>query len=400
MSLTSPETLDLYGKYVFGNYGRAPLNIVRGEGVYLWDAEGKRYLDFIPGIGVGALGHCAPRVVAALREQAGQLIHIHNNYHWELQGKLAKRLVEKSGLGDARAFFCNSGTEATEAAIKVARLWGKSHGGKWKIIALENGFHGRTYGALSATGQTALQKGCEPLLPGFSYVPINDIAALEKAFDAETVAFMAEPIQGEGGICPCTREFLQAARQLCDAKGALLLYDEVQAGLGRTGNWFAYQTLGAPEPDVLWTAKALGGGFPIAAMVAKASVAAAMVPGTHGTTYGGNPLACAAALAVFDTIEQDRLLGHVKHVAEQLGAGLRDLQDRYPKKIREVRQVGLMAALDLTMPGKPAVERCRAEGLLINCTHDTVLRFLPPLIIKAAQVDEGLKILDKVLGAL
>lgn len=400
MSLSSKETKDLFAKYMFGNYGRAPISIVRGQGSYVWDAEGRKYLDLLPGLGVDGLGHCPPRVVEALRKQAGELLHIHNNYLIEGQARLAQALIKHlTGMGEARAFFCNSGTEASEAAIKLARLWGKKNGGKWKFIAIENGFHGRSYGALSATGQPKLQAGTEPLLPGFTYVPINDIKALEKAFeDKEVCGFMAEPVQGEGGIYPCTKEYLAAASALCDWHNVLLMYDEVQAGMGRTGDMYAYQTVGAPAPDILWLAKALGGGFPIGAMLARPEAAEHMVPGTHGTTFGGNPMACAAGLAVIETIEQERLIEHVRAVGEHLGRGLAALQSKYPGLIKEVRRVGLMAAVDLAVPGKPYYERCRDEGLLINVTHDTVLRLLPAMNVTKAELDEGLEILDRVLG--
>ncbi|MCW8131938.1 MAG: aspartate aminotransferase family protein [Planctomycetota bacterium] len=400
MPLSTKETADLYAQYLIGNYGRAPISIVKGQGSYVWDADGKKYLDLLPGLGVDGLGHCPPSVVEALRKQAGELLHIHNNYLMEGQGKLARALVKHlSGMGEAKAFFCNSGTEASEAAIKLARLWGKKNGGKWKIVSLENGFHGRTYGALTATGQPKLQAGTEPLLPGFIYVPINDTKALEQAFeDREICGFMAEPVQGEGGIFPCTKEFLTAASALCDLRGALLMYDEVQAGMGRTGDMFAYQTVGAPAPDILWLAKALGGGFPIGAMLARPEVAEHMVPGTHGTTFGGNPLACAAGLAVIETVEKENLLAHVRAMGEHLGQGLHGLREKFPALVREVRRIGLMAALDLSVPGKPYLEKCRDEGLLINCTHDTVLRLLPAMNVSAAELDEGLRILEKALA--
>lgn len=399
MPMSSKEVAGLYAKHLTGNYGRAPLNIVRGAGSHVWDAEGRKYLDLLPGIGVNGLGHCPPRVVEALRKQAGEILHIHNNYMWESQALLAKELTAKTtGIDAPRAFFCNSGSEATEVSLKIARLWGKQHGGKWKFITLLDGFHGRTYGAITATGQPGLQKGIEPLLPGFTYVPINDAAALEKAFDAETVAFVAEPVQGEGGINACTREYLQAARAICDKHGALLLYDEVQCGMGRTGDYFAYQTLGAPAPDVLWLAKALGGGFPIGGMIAKGSVAECLVPGTHGSTFGGNHLACVAARAVIATIDADKLLPRAKEAGARLQSGLRALKERFPKKVKAARGVGLMAALELTIPAADVVARCREAGLLINGTHQTVLRFLPAMTISDAEIDEGLAILGKVLG--
>ncbi len=389
----------LYAKHLFGNYTRAPIAMVRGEGSYLWDAEGKRYLDLLPGLGVDGLGHCPPRVVAAIERQAKSLIHIHNNFLWEQQALLGKTLVEKTtGIDAPRAFFCNSGTEASEAAIKLARLYGKQNGGKWKIISVQNGFHGRTYAALTATAQPALQKGCEPLLPGFSHVPLNDAAALERAFDAETVGFMVEPVQGEGGIFIASPDYLKAARAICDKNGALLMYDEVQCGMGRTGDYFAYQSLQAPAPDVVWLAKALGGGFPIGAMVARSGVAQYMAPGTHGTTFGGNPLACAAALAVFETIESDKLIAHVREMGKHLAAKLHELRAAHAEKIRDIRQLGLMAGIDLQFPGKPIHAACIEQGLLINVTHDTTLRLLPAMNVKKSELDEGLAIISRVLA--
>ncbi|MCY3021439.1 MAG: aspartate aminotransferase family protein [Planctomycetota bacterium] len=388
-----------YAKYVFGNYTRAPIAIVRGEGSYVWDADGKRYLDLLPGLGVNGLGHSPPRVAAAINKQTASMLHIHNNYLWEQQPLLAKALVERlTGMNGAKAFFCNSGTEASEAAIKLARLYGKQRTPqKWKFISIANGFHGRTYAALSATGQQNLQKGFEPLLPGFSYVPLNDIAALEQAFDAETAGFMAEPVQGEGGIFICSADYLNAARALCDKHGALLMYDEVQCGLGRTGDYFAYQTLQAPAPDVIWLAKVLGGGFPIGAMLAREEIARLMVPGTHGSTFGGNPLACAAALAVMETIEQDNLLPHVRDMARHLARGLEALRATHAAKITEIRQVGLMVGIELTFPAKPILARCLAQGLMVNVTHDTTVRLLPAMTVRATELDDGLAIISRVL---
>lgn len=397
MSLSFTETKELFDRYVIGNYGRFPLNIARGEGSYVWDAEGRKYLDLLPGLGVGGLGHCPPRVTEALTAQLGRIMHIHNNYYWEEQGRLARALCEKAAeLNEPRAFFCNTGTEASEASLKIARLYGRPTG-RWKIVALENGFHGRSYGSLSATGQPALKKGCGPLVPGFSFVPRNDTAALKKALDDETAAFWVEPIQGEGGIFPCSREYLTAARELCDKVGALLMYDEVQCGMGRTGNYFAYQTLGAPAPDVLGLAKALGGGFPIGAMLARKEVAAALKPGTHGSTFAGNHLACVAALAVLETIDQENLLEHVRKAAAHFAAGLEKLRGEYTNRVNEIRQVGLMVGVELKEPGAPLVDACRERGLLINCTHQTTLRFLPALNVSPAQLDEGLRIVSEVL---
>ncbi|MEI6232814.1 MAG: aspartate aminotransferase family protein [Planctomycetota bacterium] len=395
---TNAEVQALYSQYVFQNYGRAPIALVRGEGSRVWDANGKRYLDLLPGLGVNGLGHSPARVVAAVQKQAAMLMHSHNNYLWENQALLAKALVEKlTGIEAPRAFFCNSGTEASEASIKLARLWGKRNGGKWKIVSALNGFHGRSYGGLSATGQTKLQKGCGPLLPGFSYVPLNDIEALEQAIDDDVVGFMVEPVQGEGGIFPATTEYLTAARKICDKSGALLMYDEVQCGMGRTGDWFAYQTLEAPAPDIIWLAKALGGGFPIGAMLAKSSVAKEMVPGTHGSTFGGNPLACAAGLAVIETIEADNLLEHVRAMAKHLAVLVTHLHERHGVKIAESRRIGLMLGIDLKVDAKAVYTKCQEAGLLTNVTHDTTLRLLPAMNVTSAELDEGMAIISKVL---
>ncbi|HYG76720.1 MAG TPA: aspartate aminotransferase family protein [Planctomycetota bacterium] len=397
--MNTAEVKDTYAKYMIGNYARNPIAIVRGQGSYIYDAEGKRYLDLLPGLGVDGLGHCPPRVVGAIKKQADALLHIHNNYMWEQQCLLGKALVERlPQMAQPKAFFCNSGTEASEAAIKMARLYGKQKGGKWKIISVQNGFHGRTYGALTATGQPGLQKGCEPLLPGFTYVPLNDVAALEKAFDSETVGFMVEPVQGEGGIFIADSAYLKAAREICNKHGALLMYDEVQCGMGRTGDYFAFQTLQAPAPDIIWLAKALGGGFPIGAMLAASDVAQYLVPGTHGTTFGGNPLACAAGLAVIETIEQDKLIPHVRAMSKHLSGLLSTLKGKYPAKIKDIRQLGLMVGIDLNFSGKPVFARCLELGLLINVTHETTLRLLPAMNVTSAELDEGLEIITSVLA--
>ena len=390
---------ELYDQYVFQNYGRAPIAFARAEGSRVWDADGKRYLDLLPGLGVNGLGHCPPRVVAAIQKQAAQLLHVHNNYYWESQALLARALAGKlTGIDKPRTFVCNSGTEASEAAIKLARLWGRKNGsGKWKLISVSNGFHGRSYGALTATGQTALQKWCGPLLPGFSYVPLNDIKALESAFDDDTVGFMIEPVQGEGGIFASTTEYLHAAREICSKHGALLMYDEVQCGMGRTGDYFAYQTLKAPAPDIIWLAKALGGGFPIGAVCAKSSVAECMVPGTHGSTFGGNPLACVAALAVIETIDSENLIEHVRLMTKHLAGLLENLGSACTKQIQEIRQVGLMAGIDLKFAAKPVYARLQEEGLLANVTHDTTVRLLPAMNVSRDELNEGFGILERVL---
>jgi predicted acetylornithine/succinylornithine family transaminase len=400
MAMSTAEVQSLYAQYMMGNYGRAPIAVVRAQGSRVWDADGKCYLDLLPGLGVNGLGHCPPRVVAALTRQSQALLHIHNNYLWEQQPLLGQALVSKlTGMNGAKAFFCNSGTEASEAAIKLARLTGKQKKpAKWKLISVLNGFHGRTYAALSATAQDKMQNGFEPLVPGFSYVPLNDIKALENAFDAETAGFMVEPVQGEGGIFLATTEFLQAAREVCNRHGALLMYDEVQCGMGRTGDYFAYQTLKAPAPDIIWLAKTLGGGFPIGAVLAREEVAKLLVPGTHGSTFGGNPLACVAGLAVVETIEQENLLAHVRQMAAHLAKGIERLRAAHGGKIKDVRQIGLMAGIDLSVPAKPVHAKCLELGLMINVTHDITLRLLPAMNVTAAELDEGLATISKALA--
>jgi len=400
MALKYEGVKSLYETYVISNYGRIPMAIARGEGSYVWDTEGRKYLDFITGLAVNGLGHCNPKVVEAVRKQAGQMMHIHNNFIWEQQGRLAEALSKQTtDMGQAKAFFCNSGTESTETGIKIARLWGKKHGGKHKIVSLENSFHGRTYAAISATGQTVYQKGLDPLVPGFAYVPLNDIAALKRTIDDQTAGVIFEPVQGEGGIFLCEQKFAEAARELCNKHNALLMYDEVQCGMGRTGRFYAYQALGLPAPDVLWLAKTLGGGFPIGAAVARPEAAAVLVPGTHASTFGGNPLACAASLAVCEALVKGGVLENVQTMGEHLQVGLQRLREKHPQKTKEIRRAGLMAALDLTQPGGAIAEACRQKGLLVNCTHDTALRFLPALTVTREELDEGLAIVDTVLAA-
>src|SRR5437764_6025077 len=310
--MTTQETIDLFQRFVIGNYKRYPVALVRGEGSLVWDAEGNRYLDFFPGWGCDLIGHCPPRVVAAVREQLGTLIHVPNTWHIEAQALLAKALSERSGF-DGRAFFCNSGTEAVEAAIKLARLYGKPDG-RYKIVTMFNSFHGRTMGALSATGQPKYHKGLEPLLAGFNHVPFGDLQAAAKAIDNETCAILVEPIQGEGGVNLPPAGYLEGLRSLADKHKLLLIFDEVQSGMGRTGRWFAHQHWQV-QPDAITLAKALAGGLACGALVARPGVADKLRPGTHAATFGGNPIACRAALAAIETIETDDLLAR----AEQIG---------------------------------------------------------------------------------
>jgi acetylornithine/N-succinyldiaminopimelate aminotransferase len=389
--MTSPEAIELLDKYVIANYKRYPVCLVRGEGSYVWDAEGNRYLDFVPGWGCDLIGHCPPRVVAAVQEQVAQLIHVPNTWYMEAQGLLAKALVEHSGL-DAQCFFCNSGTEANEAVIKLARLNGKP---RYKIITMLNSFHGRTLGALSATGQPKYHKGVEPMLAGFSYAPFGDLEAVRKLIDAETCAIMVEPIQGEGGINLPPPGYLEGLRALADEHRLMLIFDEVQTGMGRTGSWYAFQNFGV-APDAVTLAKALAGGVACGGLLARREFAAKLVPGTHAATFGGNPIACRAALATIETIEADELLPRARHIGDSFRRRFEALRPRCPL-IQEIRILGTMIGVELSGDGAPIVDRCLQRGLLINCTHGNVLRLLPALNLSDDQLEAGCDILEEVL---
>jgi len=390
--METEETIGLFEKFVIANYGRLPRVIVRGEGCYLYDSDGNKILDMFPGWAVSAIGHCHPKVVEAIRKQAGELLHIDNTFYSEPQGKLAKLLSERAFGG--KSFFCNSGAEANEAAMKLARLYTSEE--KYKFITAEGSFHGRTLATVAATAQPKYHEGLLPLMPGFVYVPFNDAGALEAAFSDEVAAVMVEPIQGEGGINIATKEYLEAARRLCDANGALLIFDEVTTGVGRTGKWFAYQHYGV-EPDIMTMAKALGGGVAIGAMMASEEVAAMLVPGKHATTFGGNALACAAAVAVIEAIEEENLLENAAELGEYAKENLSKLVEKY-HIIDHVRGVGLMIGVQLTGPGAKIVEACLEKGLRINCTHDTVIRFMLPMIVTKEQIDKAIEIFDGVLA--
>jgi predicted acetylornithine/succinylornithine family transaminase len=387
--------MDLEREYLLQNYARYPLALVRGKGCYVYDTAGRRYLDFLSGIGVNALGHAHPRIVKIIREQAGLMIHCSNLYYNQYQGPLAKRLAEISGL--QRTFFANSGAEAMEGALKMARGHGHAiHPEKFEIIALENSFHGRTLGALSITGQPKYRANFEPLLPGVKFVPPNDAAALEAAFSPRTAGMVLEMIQGEGGVCPLTHDFVAKARQLADRYNALLIADEIQCGVGRPGTFFAYQRAHPVIlPDVLAAAKPLGGGIPFGAIVANEKAAAAIGPGMHGTTFGGGPLACRLALETLALIEE--LLPAIERVGGYFHVQLNELARKH-SFIKEVRGFGLMIGVELAIPGKQLVLDAMAEGLLINCTHDTVLRFLPPYVATERDVDQALKVLAKLFA--
>jgi acetylornithine/N-succinyldiaminopimelate aminotransferase len=392
--MTTKETIDLFDKYVIGNYPRLPRVIVRGQGCYMYDADGNEILDMFPGWAVSAIGHCHPKVVEAIRKQAGQLLHIDNTFYSEPQGILSKLLSERAFGG--KCFYCNSGAEANEAALKLARL--ATGEGQYKFITAEGSFHGRTFATMTATAQPKHHEGLMPLLPGFVYVPFNDIEALEKAFSDEVAAVMIEPIQGEGGINLAEPEYLQAIRRLCDESGAVLILDEVTTGMGRTGKWFAYQHYDV-EPDILTIAKALGGGMAIGAMMAKEEVAASLKPGKHATTFGGNAVACAAAIAVIEVIEEEGLLQN----AVELGAYIQEKLDELKQKhhiIDHVRGKGLMIGVCLKEPGSEIVDKCLKKGMRINCTQGNVLRFMAPMIVNSAQVETALEIFDNVLSEM
>ncbi len=390
--MTTQETIALFDKYVIGNYGRLPRVMVKGEGSYLYDADGHKILDMFPGWAVSGIGHCHPRVVEAVRKQVGELIHIDNTFYSEPQGKLAQLLSERAFGG--KCFFCNSGAEANEGALKLARLYTAKE--KYKFITAEGSFHGRTFATVTATAQPKYHEGFLPLLPGFAYIPFNDVKALEAAFTDEVAAVMVEPIQGEGGINVATQEFLGAIRELCDARGAVMILDEVQTGVGRTGKWFGYQHFDV-EPDIITMAKALGGGVAIGAMMAKPEIAATLVPGKHASTFGGNCLACAAAVATIEAIEEDNLLQQAAEIGQYAQDKLRSLKDKH-SIIDHVRGIGMMIGIQLTRPGAAIVAACLEKGLRINCTHDTVIRFMPPMTVTREQIDAAINIFDSVLS--
>ncbi|MEM8946392.1 MAG: aspartate aminotransferase family protein [Planctomycetota bacterium] len=383
----SPATAALFDEYVIPNYGRFPVALVRGEGSQVWDDQGNRYLDFFPGWGCNLLGHCPPPIVEAVQEQMGQLVHVPNTWFMEAQGKWAQLLSERSFGG--QAFFCNSGAEANEAAIKLARLHTPSE--RYKIITFEGGFHGRTFAAVTATAQPKYHEDLGPMLPGFVYAPFGDLEAVEQKIDDETAAIMVEPIQGEGGIRLPPDGFLQGLRELADEHGLVLIFDEVQAGCGRTGKWFAHQHFGV-EPDVMTLAKSLCGGIAGAAMLARREIAPSLRPGMHAATFGGNPIAARAGIATIEMIEQDHLLDRATALADAFQAQLQPLVDELPF-VNELRVCGLMIGLELSVDATPLVQSCLERGLLINCTQGNVIRLLPALTLSDEELASGCEIL-------
>lgn len=382
-----------FEQYVLPTYTRYPITFVKGEGVYLWDSEGNQYLDFFSGWAVSNLGHCHPKVVEAVKSQVQKLIHVPNIFYNETQGALAAKIAKHSFGG--KTFFCNSGAEANEAAIKLAR---KRTPEKYQFVSLVKSFHGRTLGAMTVTGQPNYKKGFEPLPEGFFHCEANDVDALKELVNEETAAIFMEPIQGEGGVNVVSQEFLETARALCDQYGALLIFDEVQTGMGRTGKMFAYQNYGV-EPDVMTLAKALGGGVAIGALVVKPEHDNILVPGTHASTFGGNPLACAAGLAVFEAMEEENTLDHVHKMGAYLVDRMDTLHAEYDA-IVGVRGVGLMVGVELNCDGVAIVDACRERKLLINCTQGNILRLMPALNITEQQIDQAIEILEDVFKDL
>ncbi len=397
-SATAQEVIDKTNRYIFNTYRRAPLVLARGRGSTVWDSNGKEYLDLVSGIAVLNVGHLNPSVIEAIRRQSELLMQVSNLFYSEPQAELAELLVNNS-FAD-KVFFCNSGAEANEAAIKLARKYSRDrgHAGRFEIITMEGSFHGRTMATLSATGQEKFHHGFEPLLPGFRYVPFNDAGALEKAVTGATCAVMLEPIQGEGGVnCP-SPDYLRQVRRICDRAGLLLIFDEVQVGMGRTGKLFAYQHYGI-EPDIMTLAKGLGGGIPIGAMLGTDTIASSFSPGTHASTFGGNPLSAATGVATLNILLQDGLLETCEKRGRYFFDGLTGLKKKHPV-ITSVRGKGLILAMELVREGAEVVTRCMEQGVLINCTMDRVLRFIPPLTITEGEIDTALKALGHSLSAL
>jgi acetylornithine/N-succinyldiaminopimelate aminotransferase len=394
--MTTEELKQDAARYLMQTYTRQPLSIGRGSGTRVYDLEGREYLDFVGGIAVNVLGHGHPDLVQAIQRQAAELIHTSNLYYTEPQVKLAQTLVDHS-FAD-KVFFCNSGAEANEAAIKLARRYShdKYGAGRFEIVTMKNSFHGRTFATLTATGQDKVQKDYEPLLPGFCYVAFNDLEELERSVTDKTAAILIEPIQGEGGVHVADRAYLRQVRDLCSKRDVLLMFDEIQTGMGRTGTLFAYEQLGV-QPDIMTLAKGLGGGVPIGACLATDSVAKAFSPGSHASTFGGNPLACAAGLAVCHALMDGHVLDHARLMGEYFSQGLSDCKERH-RVVKEVRGIGLLQGMEVEMDAKIVVSECLARGILINGAGEHVLRFVPPLIITQLDIDRLLDTLDQIFS--
>ena len=394
--MTKQDIFQAYQDYIMPTYTKMPYIFVKGKGMRLYDIDGREYLDFFPGWGVGNVGHCHPAVMSAVRDQIGKLIFVPNNYYHPAQAKLAKEIIRMTFPG--KAFFCNSGAEANEAAIKLARAYGSRGGGplRYEVLTFENAFHGRTLATITATGQKKYQKGFEPLVEGFkTNLRLNDFEAFTKAVTEKTVAVLIEVVQGEGGIFVAQKDFVKQLRKFCDERKMLLIIDEVQTGMGRTGKMFGFQHYDI-VPDIITLAKSLGGGLPIGCMVAKKEIADTLQPGMHASTFGGGPVICKAALGVFKAIQKDKMLNNVSKISPYIFEKLEGLKYKH-KVIKEVRGVGLMIGIELHVKGKDAVDQCASRGLLINCTHDTVLRLMPALNVTKRQVDAAIRILDGVL---
>lgn len=396
--MTNGQIIEEGQKYVMNTYGRFPLAIVRGNGMHVWDADGKEYLDFVSGIAVNSVGHCHPKVIQAITGQAETLMHCSNLYWIEPQVQLAKLLVENSCFD--KVFFCNSGAEANEGAIKLARKYGKITGGsdKYEIVTMKKSFHGRTLATLTATGQEKVQKGFDPLPEGFCYAPFNDLGELEKVINERTCAVMLEPVQGEGGVVAGEESFIKGIRELCDKYDILMIVDEVQCGLGRTGKLFAYQHYGV-EPDIMTLAKALGGGAPIGALLAKEQIAEAFGQGDHASTFGGNPMVTAAGTAALTVILEEKLAENAAQVGAYLIEKLEKLKTKF-SFVKEVRGKGLIVGMEMTKEVNPLVKACMDQGLLLLSAGPNVLRFVPPLTVTIADVDQAVHILEEILISL
>ncbi len=391
--MKTEDIVKLYKEYVMPTYTQVPLVLVKGKGAKVWDIEEREYLDFFPGWAVSGLGHCHPMVVSAIKKQAGKIFHVSNNYYGELQGVLAQKIIKSSFPG--KVFFANSGAEANECAIKLARRYGNKDG-RYEIITMAGSFHGRTMATISATGQDKVKIGFAPLLEGFKHVPFNDIVALKNAVTDKTIAVMLEPIQGEGGVNVADREYLKSVRGLCNDKDMLLIFDEVQTGMGRCGNIFCYQNYDI-APDVMTLAKSLGSGVPIGAAVASERVAYTLPPSSHASTFGGSPICSSAAIATFEAIEKENLLENAVKMGEYIRKKLKNLKKKYPF-IKEIKGIALMIGVELDIDGEEIYKECLKRGLLINCTQKKVLRIMPPLTVKKGEVNKAVSILDDIFS--